>query len=66
MANGMSSSRTEIERFILQGKATAKAGWASVNKVAAREIDMLDYAAALSDVKAPPGNPLEPLRGTIW
>ena len=34
-------------------------------KVAARKLDMLDYAVQLGDLASPPGNRLEPLRGNM-
>ena len=34
-------------------------------KVAARKLDMLDYAVQLGDLASPPGNRLEPLRGEM-
>ena len=58
-------TRPAIEQFFLHGKVPAKAGWASVKKVAARKLDMLDYAAALTDLKVPPGNRLEALKGNL-
>jgi proteic killer suppression protein len=35
----------------------------SLWKIAARKLDLLDSAAALNDLKIPPGNHLEPLSG---
>lgn len=35
----------------------------SIAKVALRKLDMIDYAEELSDLRAPPGNRLEALRG---
>lgn len=40
-------------------------GWAGVSKIAARKLDMLDYAAALPDLASPPGNRLEALIGDL-
>ena len=37
--------------------------WASLAKVALRKLDMLDAAAALGDLRAPPANRLEALQG---
>ena len=33
--------------------------------MAARKLDMLDYAAVLNDLASPPGNRLEALRGKL-
>lgn len=60
-----SFARPAIKQFFLHGKIPAKAGWANVRSVAARKLDMLDYAAALSDLRVPPGNRLETLRGDL-
>ena len=38
-------------------------GWGNVARVAARKLDMLDYAAVLTDLASPPGNRLEALKG---
>jgi proteic killer suppression protein len=37
--------------------------WAAIARVAARKLDMLDAARALDDLRVPPGNRLEALRG---
>lgn len=42
-----------------------RAGWAQVSTVVARKLDMLDFASRLDDLKSPPGNKLEALRGTL-
>jgi len=34
-----------------------------IAKIAMRKLDMVDYAQALSDFRAPPGNRLEALKG---
>lgn len=56
---------TETEKFFVTGKASPKAGWASVQKVAKRKLDMIHYADQLNDLKAPPGNRLEELKGNL-
>ena len=40
------------------------AGWANVARIAARKLDMLDYAAVLTDLASPPGNRLKALAGS--
>ncbi len=37
----------------------------SIAKVAKRKLDMLDYTVALEDLRSPPGNRLEALRGDL-
>jgi proteic killer suppression protein len=53
----------KLKRFFLDGRAPAKAGWASVDRIALRKLDMLDAAARLEDLRSPPGNRLEALKG---
>jgi proteic killer suppression protein len=36
-----------------------------VSRVALRKLDLLDYAHTLSDLRAPPGNRLESLKGDL-
>ena len=60
-----SFARPAIEQFFLYGKVPSRAGWASIKKIAARKLDMLDYAAQLGDLRAPPGNRLEALKGDL-
>jgi len=54
-----------VERFFFEGRIGAKVGWSSVAKVAARKLDLLDYAKDLADLASPPGNRLEALRGDL-
>jgi proteic killer suppression protein len=60
-----SFSDPEVERLFLEGSIPRAAGWASVAKVAARKLDLLDYASILLDLAAPPGNRLEALKGEL-
>ena len=54
-----------VERFFLEGEIPKGVGWASVENVTARKLDMLDYSELLSDLASPPGNRLEALRGDL-
>jgi proteic killer suppression protein len=54
-----------VESFFLEGVIPRGAGWAGVARIAARKLDMLDYAELLSDLASPPGNRLEALRGNL-
>ena len=38
--------------------------WAGMAKVAKRKLDMLNAAVALNDLRVPPGNRFEPLKGS--
>jgi proteic killer suppression protein len=58
------ASRT-VETFFSDGRLPKRVAWAAVAKVAARKLDMLDYAGALSDLGSPTGNRLEPLKGDL-
>jgi proteic killer suppression protein len=50
-----------VEKLFSSG-APAKA-WRAIAAVALRKLDMLDAAQAVGDLKAPPGNRLEALKG---
>jgi len=54
-----------IGRFFLEGAVPKRAGWAGVARVAARKLDILDYANTLADLASPPGNRLEALKGDL-
>lgn len=60
-----SFSDTATETFFKTGKAGPKVGWFSVQNVAKRKLDMIHYAAVLTDLKVPPGNRLEELKGNL-
>lgn len=51
----------ETEDFY-HGRA-ARVGWAACAEVAARKLDMVNFARALDDLRSPPGNRLERLFG---
>lgn len=53
------------ENFYYTGKSAHKAGWANVSDVVKRKLDQLNAAVALSDLKAPPSNKLEALKGSL-
>lgn len=67
-----SFTRKAVQRFFVEGTVPKRVGWAGVARIAARKLDMLDYAHELKDLKAPPGNRLEALKGdfagcqSIW
>ena len=54
-----------IERFFRDGRIPRRAGWRSVHRIVARKLDMLDYADLLTDLRSPPGNRLEALKGDL-
>ena len=49
------------ERFFISGNCPAQ--WRRFESVAARKLDMLDATHALADLRSPPGNRLEALKG---
>jgi len=53
------------ETFFRIGRIRKGLAWFSVRAVAARKLDMLHYAADLNDLRVPPGNRLELLRGDL-
>lgn len=53
------------EKFFVTGRASRRVGWSQISKIAARKLDMLDYAERLSDLRSPPGNRLEGLKGDL-
>jgi toxin HigB-1 len=57
----LSFSNADTEHFFKCGKT--KAGWQSVAKIAARKLDALEAAIKLEDLRSPPGNKLEALKG---
>ncbi len=53
------------EDFYYAGKSAHKAGWANVSDVVKRKLDLLNAAATLNDLKMPPNNKLEALKGIL-
>jgi proteic killer suppression protein len=51
----------ETERLF--NKGTCPAQWRSFKKVALRKLDFVHAATSLNDLRSPPGNRLEDLRG---
>jgi toxin HigB-1 len=49
------------ERFFRDGNCPAR--WRAFEAVATRKLDMVDAAVRLGDLRSPPGNQLEALRG---
>ena len=53
------------EEFFLVGRVATKVGWSPVRRVVKRKLDMLHYAFKLADLRMPPVNRLEALRGKL-
>ena len=60
-----SFKRPEIRLFFETGKEPRKEGWVVAANVAKRKLDMIHYAAILTDLKAPPNNRLEALKDKL-
>lgn len=55
----------DAEAFFNSGTRARKQGWDSVRDVVARKLDMLHYAKDLIDLRSPPSNRLERLKGDL-
>lgn len=60
-----SFSDAATEQLFIEGRIKKSVGWQSVAKIALRKLDMLHYAAKLTDLLAPPNNRLEALKGRL-
>ncbi len=56
---------SEIADLFFDGETPRRAGWRSVVKIVARKLDMLHYAQKLDDLRSPPANRLEALKGDL-
>ena len=56
------SFRCKATEALFRGGETARQ-LRAIAKVARRKLDMIDYAAVLSDLRTPPGNRLEAMKG---
>jgi proteic killer suppression protein len=55
------SFRDKATQAVFEGRPATR--FRSIAGVAARKLDMLDAAASLGDLRSPPGNRLEALKG---
>lgn len=60
-----SFANKDTEDFFYVGRLRKGIGWASVKKIVSRKLDLIHYAARLEDLKSPPGNRLEALKGDL-
>lgn len=49
--------------FFEEGVLSRNAGWAYAESIVKRKLDMIHYASTLIDLRSPPGNRLEALKG---
>lgn len=55
----------ELQHFFEKGIVPKKVAWHNVSKVAIRKLDLIHHAKKLQDLKAPPQNRLEQLKGDL-
>ena len=55
----------ELQHFFEKGIVPKKAAWHNISKMALRKLDLLHHAKSLQDLKAPPNNRLEMLKGDL-
>ncbi len=60
-----SFANRRIETFFLSSRVPRGVGWGGLVRVVTRKLDMLHYAHTLADLRSPPGNRLEALRGDL-
>ena len=53
----------DVRAVFESGRVGARVGWRQIRSIVLRKLDMLDYAADLRDLRSPPGNRLEALKG---
>jgi len=51
--------------FYESGRLPKGKGWQSIGKVALRKLDMISFTSGLGDLKVPPRNKLEALKGSL-
>jgi len=61
----MSFKDKAIEKFYIEGKLPKNAKWGNIKKIALRKLDMICYAEKLEDLRSPPNNRLEELKGNL-
>ncbi len=61
----LSFADAATSEFFVHAKVRKGIGWASLAKLVKRKLDMIHYAAQLSDLRSPPGNRLEALHGDL-
>ena len=60
-----SFSDKNTEEFFITGHIRKGIRWTNVSQIAKRKLDIVHYAAKLDDLRAPPGNKLEMLKGDL-
>ena len=60
-----SFSDEATEEFFSTGRTGKNTGWRGIATIVRRKLDLLRYAADLRDLRSPPGNRLEALKGGL-
>lgn len=60
-----SFANRRLEQFFLSERFPRRAGWTGLARIVTRKLDMLHYAKTLADLRSPPANRLEALRGDL-
>ena len=60
-----SFANRDIEIFFFDDKTPRGAAWANVRKIVRRKLAAVDAANLLDDLRVPPGNQLEALKGKL-
>lgn len=60
-----SFGRRDVADFFFEGEVKRREGWAGIAKIVTRKLDMLHYAHKIEDLRSPPANRLESLRGSL-
>ena len=55
------SFKCQKTQALFMGRRVAK--WINIERIALRKLEQLDWSAILEDLRAPPGNRLEALKG---
>lgn len=56
---------SDAEAFFKNGTRPRRKGWDSVRNLIKRKLDMLHYSKELKDLRSPPNNRLESLKGDL-
>lgn len=57
--------RKQVSLFFEKSLLFKNEGWTAVAKIVKRKLDMIQYATSLNDLKSPPNNQLEALKGKL-
>lgn len=55
----------DLQRFFETGKYPKKIAWKQLGSIVKRKLDMLNYAREVCDLRSPPSNNLELLKGDL-